>query len=265
MSAELRVSDPPSAWATRVGVLVVALGLELVLYARPGWSDSCLLSPHHGGMVFPVEKINREWACRLQPIVHDYTTTSTVGPVRVALSESMYRYLLDRPPLAATLIHRLGFGLYSSEYRGSGRFWGDDGEGTKGIVELVYEDATSRIYFLEGTHKGRLLHHISGKAVVFLRMNVVRDQVSREMIDSTLVAYTKLDNRLLSGLVSLLRPLIGGIAGGKLKKGVETVNRLGMAMRQQPDRVLSKAIEPPALSDADVAFMRQALGSLPAP
>lgn len=248
-----------------MGVMVVALGLELVLYARPGWSESCMLWPHHGGMVFPVEKIDREWTCRLQPIIHDYTTASTVGPIRVALSEPLYRYLLDRPPLAATLIRRLGFGVYSSEYRGPRRFWGDDGEGTKGIVELVYEDSTSRIYFLEGTHKGRLLPHIAGKAVVFLRMNVVRDQDSREMMDSTLVAYTKLDNRFLSGLVSLLRPLIGGIAEGKLKKGVETVNQLGVVMRQSPNRVLSKAIEPPLLPDADVAFLREALGSQSAP
>ena len=265
MRAELRLPAPPQAWKTIVGMLVVALGLELVVYEKPGWSESCRLSPHHGGMVFPVEKVDREWACRLQSIIDDYTTASTVGPIRVALSESVYRYLLDRPPLAATLIHRLGLGVYSSEYRGSGRFWGDDGEGTKGMVELVYEDATSRIYFLEGTHKGRLLPHISGKAVVFLRMNVVRDQVSREMIDSTLVAYTKLDNRFLSGLVSLLRPLIGEIAGGKLRKGVETVNRLGVAMRQHPARVLSKVVEPPSLSDHDVAFLREALGSPPAP
>ena len=265
MSAESRHRESPRAWKIKVGVVVVALGLELGLYARPGWSDSCMLSPHHGGMVFSVEKIDREWSCRLQPIIHDYTTASTVGPIRVALSEPLYRYLLDRPPLAATLIHRLGFGVYSSEFRGPRRFWGDDGEGTKGIVELVYEDATSRIYFLEGTHKGRLLPHIAGKAVVFLRMKVVRDPDRQEMMDSTLVAYTKLDNRFLSGLVSLLRPLIGEIAGGKLKKGVETVNRLGMAMRQHPDRFLSTAIEPPVLSDADVAFLREALRRPPAP
>lgn len=265
MSAESRVSEPPRSWKILMGVLVVVIGLGVVLSARPGWPDSCLLSPHHGGLVFTVEKIDREWACRLQSIIDGYTTASTVGPTRVALSESVYRYLLDRPPLAATLIHRLGLGLYSSEFRGASRFWGNDGEGTKGMVELVYEDATSRIYFLEGTHKGRLLPHISGKAVVFLRMEVVRDRDSREMIDSTLVAYSKLDNRLLSGLVSLLRPLIGGIAGGKLKKSVETVNRLGMAMRQHPERVLSKALEPPALSDADVAFLSKALGSVPVP
>ncbi len=247
------------------GLSVVALGLGLVLYPRPGWSESCLLSPHHGSMVFPVEKVDREWACRMQSIIDDYTTSGTVGPIRVALSESVYRYLLDRPPLAATLIHRLSLGLYSSEFRGPGRFWGDDGEGTKGIVELVYEDARSRIYFLEGTHKSRLLPHIAGKAVVFLRMDVVRDKDSREMVESTLVVYTKLDNRFLSGLASLLRPVVAKIAGGKLRKGVETVNRLGVALQQHPDRVLAKAVEPPTLSAADVAFLRETLGRPPVP
>jgi hypothetical protein len=224
-----------------------------------------MLAPHHGGMVFPVEKVDRQWACRLQSIVADSTTAGTVGPIRVALSESVYRYLLDRPPLAAALIQRLSLGLYSSEFKGLGRFWGDDGEGTKGIVELVYEDATSRIYFLEGTHKSRLLPHVAGKAVVFLRMDVVRDKDSREIIDSTLVVYTKLDNRFLSGLATLLRPLVGRITGGKLRKGVETVNRLGITMRQHPDRVLSKALEAPSLSDADVAFLRESMRSLPVP
>jgi len=257
--------ESPSAWKTMVGVLAVTLGLDWVLDAGPVWPASCTISSTHAGLVFPVEKVDRAWLCRLQSITDDATTVSTVGPIRVALSESMYRYLLERPPLAATLIHRLGFGVYSSEFRGPGRFWGDDGGGTKGLVDLVYEDARSRIYFLEGTHKSRLLPHITGKAVLFLRMEVVRDRDNREAIDSTVVAYTKLDNRFLSGVVSLLRPLIGGTAGGKLKKGVETVNRLGMAMRQSPERVLSKAIAPPAVPDVDVVFLREALGGLPVP
>lgn len=262
MSGVSWLSELLRAWKTMVGVLVVMLGLDLMAYAKPAWPASCMLSPIHADLVFPVEKVDRAWLCRLRSIIDDATTTNTVGPIRVALSESLYRYLLDRPPLAATLIHRLGFGVYSSEFRGPGRFWGDDGAGTKGIVELVYEDATSRIYVLEGTHKGRLLPHIAGKAVVFLRMEVVHDRDNREAVDSTVIAYTKLDNRFLSGVVSLLHPLVGGIAGGKLKRGVATVNRLGMAMRQSPERVLSKAMEPPALPDADVAFLRE---RLPAP
>jgi hypothetical protein len=255
MSAESRLS-----WKTMVGALVVAGVLEFVPPVSTVRSETCTLSPHHAGMVFPVERVDREWACRLQSIIGDYTTVSTVGPIRTALSESMYQYLLDHPPVAAALIGRLKLGLYKSEERGTDRFWGHDGEGTEGVVQLVYKDRTSRLYYLEGSHNSRVLPDVTGKAVVLIRTNLVTELNGADAMDSTVVSYTKLDNRILSGLVSLLRPLIGGVVTGKLRKGVETVNRLGLVMREHPERVLFEATDLPALSDRDAAFLKEALG-----
>jgi len=246
-------------WKAMVGVLAVATGLVLVLQVRAVRSETCTLSPHHAGMVFPVERVDPEWVCRLQSVTGNYTTVSTVGPIRAALSESMYQYLLDHPPVATALIDRLGLGLYKSEERGPDRFWGHDGEGTEGIVQLIYKDRMSRLYYLEGSHDSRLLPHVTGKAVVLLRMNPVKESNGADAVDSTVVSYTKLDNRILAGLVSLLRPLIGGVATGKLRKGVETVDRLGQVMRQHPERVLFEATDPPALPDRDLAFLKEAL------
>lgn len=248
--------------AITIWMFAVVIGLGTFLCPSAGQSEPCILSPQHAGVTFPVEKIDPDWACRLQAIVGNYTTANKVGPIRAGLSESLYRYLLDRPPLAAALINRLDLGPYKSESRGLGRFWGHDGEGTKGIVQLVYQDRTSRIYYLEGSHDSRLLPHITGKAVVFLRMNSVRDVNGVESMDSTMVSYTKLDNRILSGLVSLLRPLVGGTVTRKLGKGVETVNRLSQVMRQHPDRVLFEAMDPPALPADDVAFLKETMATL---
>jgi len=97
-----------------------------------------------------------------------------------------------------------------------------------------------------------------GKAVVFLRMNAVRDSAGREFMDSTVISYTKVDDRVLSGIASLFRSLIEGIVTRKLSKAVETVDRLGLVMRQNPERVLSKAMAPPAFADTDVAFLKMA-------
>jgi hypothetical protein len=101
---------------------------------------------------------------------------------------------------------------------------------------------------------------VTGKAVVFLRMSAVKDNNGLEAMESTMVAYTMIDNRILSGLASLLRPLIGATVTRKLAKGVEVVNRLGLEMRQHPERVLFEATDPPSLPDEDVAFLKQALG-----
>jgi hypothetical protein len=240
-------------------LLVVWIGLGVFVSIGYGRAEACTLSPDHAGLTFPVERVDPVWACRLQGIIQNYTTESKIGPIRAALSESMYQYLLDHPPFTAALIRRLNVGRYQSEGRGPGRFWGDDGDGTKGIVELVYKDPTSRIYFLEGTHESRLLPHVAGKAVVFLRIGVVRDANGNDATDSTLVAYTKLDNWFLAGVVSLLHPLVDKIVTSRLQRGVETINRLGVAMRQDPQRVLSEAAKPPSLPEAQVAFLKHAL------
>jgi hypothetical protein len=245
--------------------LIVVIGLSTTIYSSLAQAETCSLSSQHGGVTFPVEQIEANWACRLQPIISQYTTANKLGPLRTPLPEAVYLYLLDRPPLAAVLVNRLGIAPYQSEMRGPGRYWGNDGAGTKGIVELVYQDRTSRVYYLEGSHDSRFLPRITGKAVVLLRMNQVTDSKGTEAMDSTLVSYTRLDNRLLAGVVSLLRPLAGNAVTRKLAKGVDSVNRLSQMMRQEPDRVLSEAMKSPGLSSGEVAFLKQALVNLSHP
>ena len=255
----------PVRWGSRKAgllALFVVIGLSTTIYSSPARSETCVLPSEHAGVTFPIEKLDPDWACRLHAIIDNYTTTSKVGPLRTDFPESLYRQLLDRPPLVGTLINRMDLGLYKSEARGPGRFWGHDGEGTGGIVQLVYQDHTSRVYYLEGSHDSRLLPNIAGKAVVLLKMDPMKDADGKEAVNSTMVSYTKLDNRILSGLVSMLQPLIRGTVSRKLSKGVETVNRLSSLMRQHPDRVLRKALGPPAFPDDDVAFLKQALDDL---
>jgi hypothetical protein len=255
-----------SGWlcSRRAGALslLVAIGLSTTIYSSQAQSERCSLPSEHAGMTFPVAQVEADWACRLQPIISHYTTANKVGPLRTDFPESLFRTLLARPHVAAALINRLDLGLYISEERGPGSFWADDGAGTEWIVQLVYQNQTARIYYLEGSHDSRLLPSISGKAVVFLKMNPVKGADGMEAMDSTMVSYTKLDNRILSGVVSLLRPFIGGAVTRKWGKGVDTVNRLSHLMRQHPDRVLFGAMDPPAFPDDDVAFVKQVLADL---
>jgi len=244
---------------TPPGLLAAMLMLAAAGCFSEAAAEGCVLSPEHAGVAFPVPQLSEEWACRLQPVIDHYTTANRVGPLKTAMDQVMYLHLLDRPPFAAALINRLDLADYKAETRGPGRWWGNDGEGSEGIVHLVHHDSTTRIYYLEGTHRSRLLPNASGKAVVFLRLRAVKDADGLEAMESTMVAYTMLDNRILSGLATLLRPLIGATVSRKLAKGVEVVNRLGLEMRQHPDRVLFEATDPPPLAEEDVAFLRQAL------
>ena len=255
---------PKSLGAKRAGFpsLLVVIGLSMTLYSSLAQSETCVLPSQHAGVTFPVDQIKTPWACPLQSIISDYSTVNQVGPIQIQLPEPVYRYLLDRPPMAAALINRLDLSPYQSEARGPGRFWCNDGEGTEGTIELVYQDPTNRIYYVEGSHTSTLLPDITAKAVVFLKMNPVQDDQRNRRVETTLVAYAKLNNRLLEGLVSLIRPLVARTVARKLAKGVNVVNRLGQEMWEHPNRVLFKATDPPSLPREEVAFLKQALEPL---
>ena len=148
---------------TTLGTFVVVIGSATFLNASPGQSETCALPPDHAGVTFPIETVDPDWACRLQPIIDNSTTANKLGPRRTPLPEAVYTYLLDRPPMAATLVNRLGIAPYQSEMRGPGRYWATDGEGTGGIVQVVYQDRTSRIYYLEGSRNSRFSLTSPGK------------------------------------------------------------------------------------------------------
>ena len=255
---------PGPLWSRRFGLLsvLIVMGLNTTIFPGMAQSEICALPSQHAGVAFPVEQIETRWACPLQAIITGYTTVNKVGPILTPLSGPVYRYLLDRPPMTAALMNRLDLSLYKSEARGPGRVWANDGEGTEGLIELVYQDSVNRVYYVEGTHTSLVLPDITGKAVVFVRMNPIQDGQGYGAVETTLVAYAKLNSRVLAGLVSLVRPLISNTVARKLTKGFRVVNRLGQEMRQHPDRVLFEATDPPPLPFDEVAFLKQALGHL---
>lgn len=251
-----------------IWLCVAAIGVALLLHggqAKRLLAESCALSVQHAGNTFPLDRLDPAWACRIQPVIANYTTANKVGPVRTPLPETAYVALLDHPQVAAALVSRLGLAPYRVDTRGLHRFWGNDGEGTEGLVHLLYQDHASRVYYLEGFHSAALLPQISGKAVILVSMRPSTDESGREGVDTTVVAYIRLDSRVLSGLLSLVRPLIGGAVTRKLMRAIETANRLSQEMHQRPDRVMEISSTAPALPAEDTAVVKEILAILHGP
>ncbi len=242
-------------------LLVILIGLPAVVEAGQAESRSCVLPARHAGVTFPVELVEDSWACRLQPITSNYTTANKIGPVRTPLSEEIYGYLLDHPPMAAHLVNRLDIGLYKAAVYAPNVFWASDGEGTEGVAQLVYRDRFTRIYYLEGRHDGTFLPSVTGKAVALIRIQPVQEVNGRDAVEATLVTYLQLNNRFLSGVMSILRPLIGKVVTRQFMKAFHAADRLSEFMRLDPARVLFEATDPPSLPDEQVAFLKRVLSN----
>ena len=110
----------PGWWCVRRAgsvSLMVVIGLSVTIYTSLAQSETCSVPSQHAGVTFPVEQVEADWACRLQPIISNYTTANKLGPLSTPLPETVYLYLLDHPTMAAALVNRLGIARYQSEMR----------------------------------------------------------------------------------------------------------------------------------------------------
>lgn len=246
-------SRVPHAVVALLGLVVGLLSGE----ARAA-TEECRLSAEQGGMTFPVEQLDAASRCRLSAVVDKPTTSGVVPPVRTPVPQRLYEYLLDHPILTAALAQRLGLGKYEFTARGKHQYWGNDGDGTQGLLSLIHQDGASRMYDIDGYHEGRVFPMVRVKAVIFLKVAPVTSSDGKPEVETALVAYTKLNDPVLSGIVWILRPLIGGAITEKLGRGFEVTKQLAGAIAKDPERMLHELPSLPPLDDQE----RQAFGRL---
>lgn len=223
----------------------------------------CAVPAEQGGVLFPVDRLDASARCRIGAVINDYTTSGQVGPIQTPVTPQLYEYLLDRPPLIAALTDRLGLGAYQFTERGPNQYWVNDGEGTQGLLTLVLQDSAHRIYHIDGFHEGQVFPMVRAKAAVFMHLTPVTSRDGYPAVQTSLMAYTRLDDSILAGLVRILRPLIGEAVTRKLSHGFEVTNQLGMAIAQDRDRVIQYASLVSWLSTAELQTLVGWLHTVP--
>ena len=187
-------------------------------------------------MVFPVEKMEDQALCRLADVVNDYTTHQVLPAVPVPIQKPLYDFLLDHPVLTSELVTGLNVGGYRVDRVAADIFHGEDNAGGEALLTLLYQDPRQRVYHLKGSQSGYVVP-ITGSGVVMLNYQPKIGSDRREIVETRVTVYSKLDNRFLARLVKLLRPLLQGIINKKLTRGVQTVHDFAEILAQDPGHV----------------------------
>jgi hypothetical protein len=237
-SCRSRLSPPGFIGACRTIVRLLTLsGLILALpHLASSNSEDCSLSRDPRLVEFRLEQLDRETRCLLALVINNQTTSGAIGPVQAGIAQDLYDYLLDRPIVTAALVDRLGLAAYRVNEAGPGQFWIDDGDGTQGLLRLVHQQGGSRIYHIEGHHDGHVFSKMRAMAVVFLTLKAE----SETSTTASVVAFVRLNDRWLAGIVRVLKPLLEGGITRKVTRGFEVTYQLGQRIAQDPDRILQE-------------------------
>jgi hypothetical protein len=146
-------------------------------------------------------------------VVERYTLARQLKTVRFVGTLKTTDWVLDRPPLAATLARHLHPSLerYHLTNKGNGLYALDDMGALRGSVRLIARGPERRIYFVEGQF--RSLAHLltlSGNMVFTLEYRE-RWEGNELYVEVDPQLFIRLENVVAHGILKILAPLLHGI------------------------------------------------------
>ena len=203
-------------------------------------------------VVFPFEKMDRPSRCLVAPIINDSTTHRILPPYSTPIPKPVYDFMLDHMVLSSALARKLGLVDYRITHVGPAVFHGNDNAGSEGLITLLYQDTTRRVYHMKGSHHGKVVPLITGEAVILLTYHGKAGADGREQIETRITTYSRVDNPVIATLVKVFQPFLRSVVNDKLAQGFLAVHSLGELMAAEPELVFRQA---EAVTDADKADM----------
>ncbi len=146
-------------------------------------------------------------------VVEGYTLARQLKTVRFMGTIKTTEWVMDRPPLAATLARHLHQPLerYRVTDKGNGTYTLDDQGALRGSIRLIARGVERRIYFVEGEFRS-LAHllKLSGNMVFTLEYRE-RWEGNEPYVEVDPQLFVRLDNVLAHGILKILAPLIHGV------------------------------------------------------
>lgn len=203
-------------------------------------------------VIFPLDKMDRPTLCRMAPVINDYTTHRILPPYSTPIPKPVYDFMLDHMVLSAALARKLGLVDYRITHVGPAVFHGNDNAGSEGLITLLYQDTTRRVYHMKGSHHGKVIPLITGEAVILLNYHVKVGADGREQVETRIATYSRVDNPVIATLVKIFHPFLRVVVNDKVAQGFLAVHSLGELMAADPELVYRQA---EAVADADKADM----------
>ncbi|MBI3599407.1 MAG: hypothetical protein HY097_02040 [Nitrospinae bacterium] len=137
-------------------------------------------------------------------LVHKIKTVKYIGSIKTT------DWVLDRPPLAATLARHLHPPLenYRISAGSGGNYTVEDLISLKGTIRLVARGANARVYFIEGSFRSKTLKlKLSGNMVFTLEYKEHREG-SESYVEVEPHIYVRFNNVVVHGITKVFNPLL---------------------------------------------------------
>lgn len=191
-----------------------------------------------------------------------HTVRASVGPTDIPLSLELSNFFLDHPDFTASIVNKRKIAPYTVTMRGPRSFWADDGNGTQGLITLMDRKETYRLYYGEGSHKGRLFPILRAAGVIVMNMEAQAGSDCRPSTKASFSVFVHVKNRFVAGVLTVLRPFLQKTIDSKFRKAFNAAGRIGLLLEKDPHTLNEDVRASPLITPKERAHLIDLLSDL---
>jgi len=149
------------------------------------------------------------------------TLSRTVNGRSARVPFGVYVAFVDTPEVTAAAARFRKLGSYEIQALDDDRYRANDGDGARGVSQVLRREPRRRVILSRGEHTGPILGTISGSALTVLDLEPRGDAVNPR-----LTTYVYIDDRVAAALARLLIASFGFLADRKLGEGLRVTTEV---------------------------------------
>lgn len=186
----------------------------------------------------PWDQLDERSTDQVHRVLDDVAIYRRLATQSIECDYGLYRHLVENPDLIVRMWEALGISSVALERQANGTFLANDGEGTRGRVEVLYASPEMHVVYAAGKYEGPMFHRpVRGQSVLILRSHYFPDSPESQRIQCQLDVFVRLEHAGVEMLAKTFQPLVGRVADHNFKETTAFMASLSYTAAVNPPKV----------------------------
>jgi len=186
----------------------------------------------------PFQKLTAEQQREVRSIITSTDLFRRLPTMQFEVEPRVYRYFVHHPDVVVSMWRALNVSKYQMKQTGARDYEADSGDGTLGVLEVLYRDENHQLVLCHGEMTSPILKRkIRSKAILHLVNVYSTDRNGRPFVTHRVDMFVTFPNQGFGAAAKLTKPFSSVIIDRNFREVSLFVQMMSLAMMHQPDWV----------------------------
>ena len=207
--------------------------LDRIQIVEPGTSSRTALQAARAAL--PLGRLTPARRRQAQAVLDELSMFRTLPTLRMATDHSAYRYFVEHPDVAVSIWRELGVSAAQMWQTGADAYELDGGDGSVGIIDVLYRGDTDQIVIGRGSFKSPLLvKPIQATALLHLHTEYVVGRNGEPETVSRANLFVAFPSQTVEAAAKVISPVTNTVLDRNFEEIGLFIHMMSLAMRNQP-------------------------------